>query len=106
MEDKKRISFDEIGKELPFKIPENYFEDFASAMEAQIVVKPTSLKRVFKPWMYMAAMFVGLFVIGQVLFTVLKTTNVNTDDNYESYILSQVDETALIDYYVENADLE
>ncbi|MDD3321902.1 MAG: hypothetical protein PHS59_10715 [Paludibacter sp.] len=106
MKDKKHIPLEEIGKDLPFRTPENYFEDFANRMEAQIVVKPVSIRKTFTPWMYMAAMFVGLLIVGQILFNVYQSANVKNEDNYESYVLSQVDEAAMIDYYVENGDIQ
>ena len=106
MKNKKHISLEEIGKDLPFKTPENYFEDFANRMEAQIVVKPLPLRKTLTPWLYMAAMFVGLFVVGQIIFTVFQSSSVKNEDSYESYVLSQVDETAMIDYYVEDVDYQ
>jgi len=106
MKDKKHISLEEIGKEVPFSVPENYFEDFAAKMEGQISIKPISIRKAFAPWMYMAAMFVGVFVVGQILFNVLSDKTTKSDDSYESYVLSQVDESSLMDLYVDNSDVQ
>lgn len=106
MKDKKYISLKEIGTELPFSVPENYFEDFAANMEAQITIKPIPMRKAFAPWMYMAAMFVGVLVLGQIMFSVLRDNTSKNDDNYESYVLSQVDESSLMDLYVDNSDVK
>lgn len=52
----------------PFKVPENYFAQFNEEImvrlpEKEIVKpKPVPLWDKVKPWVYMAAMFVGLYV--------------------------------------------
>lgn len=102
MENKNKISLDEIGRELPFTVPENYFNEFASQFEEKIVVKPRFSMRSLKPWMYMAAMFVGIFVISHVFFLMNNGNTVTSTDNYESYVLSQVDESYMLDYYVDD----
>ena len=61
-EDKSDI-LSKIGRKSGFKVPENYFEDFASKMEQvipqhQVIpeVKPTLWNRL-RPYVYLAAMF-------------------------------------------------
>jgi len=103
MKKNKHITLEEIGNELPFGVPENYFEQFASQLEEQIDFKPVSIHRLLKPWMYMAAMFLGVLMMGQFFYTVYQNNTVKNADNYESYILSQVDETTLMDYYVDES---
>lgn len=52
----------------PFKVPENYFAQFNEEImnrlpEKEIVVpKPVSMWHKAKPWVYLAAMFVGLYL--------------------------------------------
>ena len=101
MEKKKHILLDHIGKELPFAVPENYFEQFAQNIKVQISMKRISVNKLLKPWMYMAAMFVGILIAGQVFYTVYKNNTKGKEDNYESYVLSQVDESSIIDYYID-----
>ncbi len=103
MKNNKHISLDEIGKDLPFSVPENYFNNFALQLEQQIGINRPPVFKIIKPWMYMAAMFVGLFVLGQVFYTIYDNNATINQDNYESYVLSQVDETALMDYYVDES---
>jgi hypothetical protein len=53
--------------------------------------------------MYAAAVFVGVIIIGSVYYSnIQKDNNAYTADNYESYVLSQVDESSMMDYYVNN----
>ena len=102
MKKNKNILFEEIGNEIPFSVPENYFDEFALKIEKQIKEKQAPVRHFIRPWMYIAATFIGIFVIGQVFYTVNQNKATVTADNYESYVLSQVDETALMDYYVDN----
>ncbi len=52
----------------PFKVPENYFAQFNEEImnrlpEKEIVVpKPVSLWDKTRPWVYLAAMFIGLYI--------------------------------------------
>lgn len=59
-------------KENPFKVPENYFEDFTQKMmsrlpekEMKMPAKVTMWQKA-KPWVYMAAMFIGMFFMVQL----------------------------------------
>jgi len=103
MKDNKHISLDEIGKELPFCVPDNYFNQFAIQIDEQIGYKSVTTKKFLKPWMYMAAMFVGVLLMGQVFYTVYQNNTTKNAENYELYVLSQVDETSLMDYYVDES---
>jgi len=100
MKNNKNISIDEISKELPFTVPENYFEQFALRLEDQIGYKKSYILKTYRTWMYMVAMFVGILVMGQVFYTVNKNNVAKNTENYESYVLSQVDESSLADFYV------
>ncbi|MDR3118277.1 MAG: hypothetical protein LBU44_02480 [Mediterranea sp.] len=62
------------GKGNPFTTPEGYFEHFASEImnvlpeqaAPQFVAKETTVWDRVKPWVYMAAMFAGAFLIIRV----------------------------------------
>jgi len=90
-----------MSKELPFSVPENYFNQFALQIEEQIGFKRSIIRKVVRPWMYMAAMFVGILIMGQVFYTVNRNNVTRNAENYESYVLSQVDENSLAEVYVE-----
>ncbi|MDR3653736.1 MAG: hypothetical protein P4L34_12310 [Paludibacter sp.] len=103
MNDRKNILIDEIGKELPFTVPENYFNQFALKIEDQIGYGNTLKRKLLKPWMYMTAMFVGILIMSQIFYTIHQNNLTKNAENYESYVLSQVDESTLMDYYVEQS---
>ena len=58
-----------VGTQNPFRVPENYFEDFTQELMNKLPEKepmlclsePTLCQRV-KPWVYMTAMFVGIIL--------------------------------------------
>lgn len=103
MKTTKQILVESIGNELPFRVPDNYFDQFASQLERQIGYTPVSKHKFFKPWMYMAAaVFAGIVVLTPVVYTTHKRTMALNTENYESYVLSQVDETVLLDCYVDD----
>ena len=101
--EKKIYSLSEIGTELPFRVPDQYFEQFALQMEVEIGSNAVSKSSVLKSWLYMAALFVGIFVMGQLFFQLYQNHLEQKHENYEAYLLQQVDEGVLMDYYVEDA---
>jgi len=101
MEKRDNILMRKIGNELPFRVPENYFDQFALQIEDQIGYKHIVKRKALKSWMFMAAMFVCVLIMGEVFNTIHKNSLARNADNYETYVLSQVDETSLMDYYEE-----
>ncbi len=94
METKKQTLAD-ISNKVPFKVPENYFSQLNESIMAALPQKETpaietvSMWEKSKPWVYMAAMFFGLFFIIQVL-----TTNTQTrtpESNTASTTIAQKD---------------
>ncbi|WP_298651694.1 hypothetical protein [uncultured Proteiniphilum sp.] len=69
----------------PFKVPENYFAQFNEEImdrlpEREIIVPgPVSLWDRVKPWAYLAAMFVGLYIT--INFLTKERVNDNLADN-------------------------
>ena len=101
MEKRKHILFEDVGKKLPFTVPENYFEDFAMQMDGQIMAKPVPVFKLLRPWLYVAAMFLGVLFLSRVGYNIYQEKNDNLmAENYDLYIMSQVDETEIIDYYL------
>jgi hypothetical protein len=101
MKNNKNILIEGISKELPFSVPENYFEQFALQMEDRIGFKKSIIRKALRPWMYIAAMFIGIMIMGQIFYTVNKNNATRNAEKYESYVLSQVDENSLADLYVD-----
>lgn len=109
-----------VGTENPFKVPEGYFEGFTSEMMSRLPEKehivelrkePTTWEKV-RPWLYMAAMFVGAALI-------IRVASVNhapdtdmmaseEDEMEMEYINMAVENSMMDDYslYVYLADIE
>lgn len=67
--EKKTPLLDEIGRKHGMKVPEDYFADFTEKMvdrlperEIPLPEQPTLWLRV-RPWVYMAAMFAGVWLM-------------------------------------------
>lgn len=102
MKEKNKISLQEIDRKIPFSVPENYFEEFALQMDAKITTPNFKSVSRIRSWMYAAAVFAGVVIFGSIYYTNLQKENNTYTDNYESYVLSQVDESSMMDYYVNN----
>ena len=71
-----------VGTGNPFRVPEHYFEDFTQELMNKLPEKeplppmsePTLWQRV-KPWLYMAAMFVGIMLSVRLFVGEPKTEN-------------------------------
>lgn len=87
MKGNKQDILSRIGRESGFKVPENYFEEFASKMEKELsnheiipAVKSSFWNRV-RPYVYMTAMFAGIWCMMWVfndLAGVHDSNNVNS----------------------------
>ncbi|MDD2474506.1 MAG: hypothetical protein PHI32_01200 [Dysgonamonadaceae bacterium] len=91
METRKKTLAD-IDKKVPFKVPNNYFSQFNESIMTMLpektipqVHKVTMWSKT-KPWVYMAAMFFGLFFSIKVITTHTSTKNV---DNSIATTISQ-----------------
>ena len=67
----------------PFKVPENYFAQFNNDIMSQLpekeffAPKPIPLWDKVKPWVYLAAMFIGMYVT--INFLITKGDNLGND---------------------------
>ncbi len=77
----RRQTLADIKKDVPFKVPENYFPQFNESIMAMLPekevkrIKPISLWDKSKTWVYMAAMFLGLIFTMKILVTTTETSN-------------------------------
>lgn len=94
----ENISFDNIGAKLPFTVPENYFEQFANQFDDQIAVKPVPILKLMRPWLYFAAMFIGIFFMSKIGYTVYQNNKTTNAENYDLYVISQVNDAEIFDY--------
>lgn len=101
-----------IGTENPFRVPEGYFEGFTSDLMSRLPEKektdvrrePTTWERV-RPWLYMAAMFIGAALIIRVASPVYEKVPevqqqvaVDDTDTELEYISTAIDNTMMDDY--------
>lgn len=101
-----------IGTENPFRVPEGYFEGFTSDLMSRLPEKektdirrePTTWERV-RPWLYMAAMFIGAALIIRVASPgnekvpeVQQQVAVDDTDTELEYISTAIDNTMMDDY--------
>lgn len=105
MKKEEHILLDKIGKDLPFTIPENYFENFTVQIESQVSKKaiPIRSNTTWRLRLYVAAIFIGLLLIGGTLYNVYQNKIDNTE-KIEQYILSQIDDATLLDFYLEELE--
>jgi hypothetical protein len=75
MSKNKPFKLDEINKKSPFKVPDNYFDDFAKNMQHQIENEPHAVVIPFmtkiRPYLYVAA---SLLIIFSITFVALNTS--------------------------------
>ena len=80
----RRKTLADIDKKVPFKVPNNYFSQFNESIMTMLPEKATpqvhkiTMWNRMKPWVYMAAMFLGLFFSIKVLTTNTSTNRGNT----------------------------
>ena len=70
-------------------------------MDGQIMAKPVPVYKLLRPWLYVAAMILGVFFMSRIGYNIYQEKNDHLmAENYDLYIMSQVDETEIIDYYL------
>lgn len=102
-----------IGTENPFRVPEGYFEGFTSDLMSRLPEKektdvhrePTTWEKV-RPWLYMAAMFIGAALIirvaspGETVSNGQQQQQIAADDSdiEMEYIRTAIENTMMDDY--------
>ena len=98
----KLNKLNEIDKRNPFTVPENYFtrfnEEIMNRLPEKEIVKPktVSMWDKAKPWVYMAAMFLGIFFTIQLL---TKNTESQQDRVNQVATLQSTQSTQFTDDY-------
>ena len=101
-------SLDELRDRQPFRVPERYFEDFTADLMHRIPPKMTAETKVIsfydriKPWLYLAAMFIGIIV----LFNIFSKTSdsdkdVNKGLSSVSVVLEEAEDADFLEYIEE-----
>lgn len=102
-----------IGTENPFRVPEGYFESFTSDLMSRLPEKektdihrePTTWEKV-RPWLYMAAMFIGAALIirvaspGETVSNGQQQQQIAADESdiEMEYIRTAIENTMMDDY--------
>lgn len=102
-----------IGTENPFRVPEGYFEGFTSDLMSRLPEKektdvhrePTTWEKV-RPWLYMAAMFIGAALIirvaspGETVSNGQQQQQIAADESdiEMEYIRTAIENTMMDDY--------
>ncbi len=96
------------NKRASFQVPQDYFDNFAEGILEHIASGEVAKKKnkLFTSiWAYaVAATFVGLLFLSHFLIN-SNTSGSKIVDTYDSYVLSQVDESVMLEYFfVSNED--
>lgn len=96
-------------------VPEGYFEDFANRMMAQIPQEPTvqaeeprTLWMRVRPYIYMAAMFAGIYLMMHI-FTLTAGIGGSNAENATSDLLAEVvnnNTTSYLDDYISMSEYD
>jgi hypothetical protein len=118
---KENIKLSEISKELPFKVPENYFQDFYSNLENKIkeeekvnikLVEPAKKSKIYY-FKYAFNIAVAASLILAFLLFTPSTTDKNTQIGQnisviidEDYILGEMDDYSFYSALLNNTENE
>lgn len=98
---------DKFGTSGGWTLPENYFEGFYEEMSAKLPaypekprVAPMSMWQRMKPYVYLAAMFAGIWVMMKVFYNVTSDASLQVD-NPPQHIAMAMQEITSSDSYIE-----
>lgn len=83
---------DRFGRKGPWKVPEGYFAQMMTEVEGKLPAQPQEQRYVemtrwqkLKPYVYLAAMFLGIWVMMNVFGRVMTSRELNLDNPPEQY---------------------
>ena len=82
----------DIHKKMPFKVPENYFADFNARIVDELPQREFNAPKTIpmwdkvKPWVYLAAMFLGFYV---TINYIVNNNNASQPQVTQQYIYDQ-----------------
>ncbi len=108
--EKNTPKLNEIGRKHGMIVPENYFADFPEKMVEQLpyreisLAEPVTLWMRVRPWIYMAAMFAGIWLMMKMFTTI---SSVESGQSGEAEMVASAVEEGiideeLIDFYVDD----
>lgn len=108
MKNNKSDILSKLGRESGFKVPENYFEEFTSKMEKilpehQVIpeVKPSKWNKI-RPYIYMTAMFAGIWCMMWIFNDIAETFDNN---NFNSTIVAGFQYEENINEFILHGDI-
>lgn len=93
-----------VGTDNAFKVPVGYFDNFVTGLMSKLPEKSDiPVKRIttwgkVKPWVYLAAMFIGAALIIRIVSFTSDSHNKPAKDIAEQYINSTVENSRMTDY--------
>ncbi len=86
-----------IGTKSPYKVPDGYFEQLADRIidqlpEREAMTPKVTLWQQAKPWVYMAAMFVGAFFLARTGRSYVTSEQNNIQETELATLMDQADE--------------
>ncbi len=108
--EKNTPKLNEIGRKHGMTVPENYFADFSEKMAGQLphreipLAEPVTLWMRVRPWIYMAAMFAGIWLMMKMFTTI---SSVEPGQSGDAGMVATVAEERtieeeFIDFYVDD----
>lgn len=91
---KNQSKLEQNNKQVPFTVPDGYFDNFTQAIEQRAMGDTKTFRRYL-----MAASILLTLLIGGYFY---QTRQTNSDDWYANYLLTQIDEATVYDFYFEN----
>lgn len=88
----EQLLLDRFGRKGPWKVPEGYFAQMMTEVEGKLSDQPQEQRYVemtrwqkLKPYVYLAAMFLGIWVMMNVFGRVMTNRELNLDNPPEQY---------------------
>lgn len=88
----EQMLLDRFGRKGPWKVPEGYFAQMMTEVEGKLPAQPQEQRYVemtrwqkLKPYVYLAAMFLGIWVMMNVFGRVMTSRELNLDNPPEQY---------------------
>ena len=109
MENENSDILSKIGKDTGFKIPENYFEDFQARLEQKLPPlqfqseKKPSLWVKVRPYVYLAAMFAGVWCMMKVFSDL--NQRISTTQSQVQTIAEGFQDDAIVEEFIMSGDV-
>lgn len=107
---KEDIIIDRVGKSTPYRVPDGYFEEVTVRIMHQLPAYPAPPKAAklstwqkMRPYVYMAAMFAGIWCMMKVFHTA--TTSQTPLDTPPESVMLALNDSETYDFFTATSDL-